>query len=101
MKKILFLLLFCGMSLAAAAFAESPVNGQPIPESRLDKKYYSQANKTSIKHLNQARAYRDRGRYELARQSYLQALSVCADNTTLQVIQRELNGVELLLRTMR
>lgn len=52
-------------------------------------------------YLRQARRFRSEGRYELARQSYLQALSICPDPKTVHVLQRELDGVELLLRTMR
>lgn len=52
-------------------------------------------------YLEEARQYREQGRYELARQSYVQALSTCRNSAVLEVIQRELAGVELLLRTMR
>ena len=63
--------------------------------------YLSDANEHSLVYLGQARQFREQGRYELARQRYLQALSICADDQTLGIIKRELNGVELLLRTMR
>ncbi|WP_165071641.1 hypothetical protein [Desulfovibrio sp. ZJ200] len=55
----------------------------------------------SAQYLEQARAYRAQGRYELARQSYAQALSTCQSSEALAVIKHELGGVELLLRTMR
>ncbi|MDR1660796.1 MAG: tetratricopeptide repeat-containing protein [Desulfovibrio sp.] len=55
----------------------------------------------SEKFLDQARAYRAKGRYELARQSYAQALSTCRSNEGMAVIRHEMGGVELLLRTMR
>lgn len=55
----------------------------------------------SARYLKQAREYRAQGRYELARQSYAQALSTCQSNEALAVIKHELGGVELLLRTMR
>ncbi|MDR2055149.1 MAG: hypothetical protein LBQ10_04700 [Desulfovibrio sp.] len=51
--------------------------------------------------LEQAREYRAKGRYELARQSYAQALSTCRSNEEMAVIRHEMGGVELLLRTMR
>lgn len=63
--------------------------------------YLDQANKSSLTYLAQARSFRENGRYELARQRYLQALSICADDQTLNIIKRELSGVEMLLRTMR
>jgi hypothetical protein len=55
----------------------------------------------SKKFLRRAREYRAGGRYELARQSYAQALSTCRSNEEMAVIQHEMGGVELLLRTMR
>ena len=55
----------------------------------------------SAKYLKQARLYRDQGRYELARQSYTQALSTCRSAADLAIIEKELGGIELLLRTMR
>ncbi|MDR3357887.1 MAG: hypothetical protein LBN96_03310 [Desulfovibrio sp.] len=55
----------------------------------------------SEKFLEQAREYRAAGRYELARQSYAQALSTCRSNKEMAVIRHEMGGVELLLRTMR
>lgn len=55
----------------------------------------------SVDYLEQARQFRDAGRYELARQAYAQALSTCRDNANLEIIKRELAGVELLIRTMR
>lgn len=58
-------------------------------------------NSLSRTYLKQARSYRAAGRYELARQSYAQALAVCADTKSLDVIRRELAGVELLIRNMR
>lgn len=55
----------------------------------------------SLDFLDEARDYRSSGRYELARQSYVQALSICSDGPTLNIIKRELEGINLLLRTMR
>ena len=55
----------------------------------------------SIQYLQEARNYRAEGKYELARQSYAQALSTCRSNANLEVIKRELAGTELLIRTMR
>lgn len=55
----------------------------------------------SVAYLQQARQYRDEGRYDLARQSYAQALSTCRSNANLEIIKHELAGCELLIRTMR
>ena len=62
---------------------------------------FGQGPDISANYLKEAREYRKQGRYELARQSYAQALSTCRSNANLNIIKRELAGVELLLRTMR
>ena len=62
---------------------------------------FGQGPDISATYLEEAREYRKQGRYELARQSYAQALSTCRNNAGLDIIKRELAGVELLLRTMR
>lgn len=55
----------------------------------------------SIEYLEQARKYRSEGRYELARESYALALSTSRNNANLGIIEHELAGTELLIRTMR
>ena len=65
------------------------------------KRSADQGPSISAKYLKQARAYRDQGRFELARQSYAQALSTCRSAEELEVIEKEMGGIELLLRTMR
>ena len=77
------------------------IDAQARREAKERANYLSEANEHSLAYLGQARQFREQGRYELARQRYLQALSICADDQTLSIIKRELNGVELLLRTMR
>lgn len=52
-------------------------------------------------YVEKGRQYREDGRFELARQSYLLALSTCRDDADLAIIKRELAGVELEIRTMR
>ena len=96
------------LALPAAALGDgmsSYSNGQSDAQAKREAKeranYLSEANEHSLAYLGQARQFREQGRYELARQRYLQALSICADDQTLSIIKRELNGVELLLRTMR
>jgi len=80
---------------------QSRYDAQAQKDAKEKSKYLATANKYSLNYLRQARDFRVRGRYELARQRYLQALSICADEKTVEIIKRELNGVELLLRTMR
>ncbi|MBQ7607013.1 MAG: hypothetical protein IJU76_03455 [Desulfovibrionaceae bacterium] len=55
----------------------------------------------SSRYLYEARKYRAQGRYELARQSYVLALSICGSPRRLQTIRQELDGLELMLRTLR
>jgi hypothetical protein len=55
----------------------------------------------SARYLKMARNYREDGRYELARQAYLQALSTSRSNEDTAIIRHELGAIELLLRTMR
>ena len=71
-----------------------PVSCQAVESS-------SSTNALSRQYLKEARAFRQQGRYELARQSYVQALSVCHDRKEYETIKQELNGIEMLLRTMR
>ena len=96
------------LALAAPAHADgvsSYSSGQSDTQAQRAAKdkanYLSEANEHSLAYLGQARQFREQGRYELARQRYLQALSICADEKTVEILKRELNGVELLLRTMR
>ncbi len=53
------------------------------------------------RYLAEARRYRSQGRYELARQSYLLALSIAPREKEVSIIRKELEGLELLLRTLR
>lgn len=50
---------------------------------------------------NMARTYKTQMRYEMARQHYLLALATCRSDETVQRIQRELQIVELQLRSLR
>ena len=88
------------LALPAAVLADgmsSYSNGQSDAQAKREAKertsYLSEANEHSLAYLGQARYFREQGRYELARQRYLQALSICADDQTLSIIKRELNGV--------
>lgn len=98
MKKIIAtcLLLCAAFAFVPIASAEiiggTPIQGDPTVGRGAD---------VSVDYLLQARKYRDEGRYELARQSYAQAISVCRNTANLEIIRRELAGVELLIRTMR
>lgn len=86
--------------LAFASYVNTPaepIGGTPI----YGMPTVGRGEDISVAYLLQARAFRDQGRYELARQSYALALSTCRNSANLEIIKRELAGVELLIRTMR
>ena len=93
---VLLLILFAAGSGCASRGVSSSANsesaGQSIGNSGTD---------ISVQYLKQARTYRAQGRYDLARQSYAKALATCQSNANLAVIEHELAGTELLIRTMR
>ncbi|MBE6442800.1 MAG: hypothetical protein E7022_10915 [Desulfovibrio desulfuricans] len=96
--------LLTGVPAAAdslSAYGNAPDDAQARREAKERRKYLDEAREHSLRYLEEARQFRTEGRYELARQRYLQALSICTDNQTLFILKRELDGVELLLRTMR
>ena len=88
----LFITCLIGLPLAAPAAlaAEAP-----------QKATVGEGEDISLYYLDQARVWRDSGRYELARQAYAQALSTCRNTANMEIIKQELEGVELLIRTMR
>lgn len=53
------------------------------------------------RYLAEGEKFRNQNRYELARQSYAQALSICNDGRDIASAKQGLNTIELLLRTMR
>lgn len=55
----------------------------------------------TTRHWNIARKYKTQMRFELAKQHLLLALSACRSDITMQRIQRELQIVELQIRSMR
>lgn len=75
--------------------------GQATSASNEQTATVGESEDISLYYLDQARYWRDSGRYELSRQAYAQALSTCRNNANLEIIKRELEGVELLIRTMR
>lgn len=94
-KHIFSLPAACGLACAlllSPVFLSAPA--QAVEAS-------SSTNALSRQYVKEARAFRAQGRYELARQSYVQALSVCHNPVEYETIKQELNGIEMLLRTMR
>jgi uncharacterized glyoxalase superfamily metalloenzyme YdcJ len=57
--------------------------------------------KATMRHWKQARDYERQMRYELARQHYLLALASCRSTSAQTQLQRELESVDLQIRTMR
>lgn len=96
----LLLVVLCIVVCVACARARRDSSGKTVlTKTEVEALNFNHSH--SRAYLQQARAYRAQGRYELSRQSYVQALSICSDGPTLKVIQRELEGINLLLRTMR
>lgn len=96
MRKLFLLSLATLFITSAPAWCE-PIGGYPITGNPT----VSKNTDLSVKFIEQARKYRDEGRLELARQSYALAISTCHNNANLEIIRRELAGVELMIRTMR
>lgn len=94
-SQIILTAILCAC-LYGTSMAE-PIGGTPIPP----KPTITRGGDISVAYLMQARKFRDEGRYELSRQAYAQAISTCRNNSNLEIIKRELAGVELLIRTMR
>lgn len=96
-KKTMVLALFLLLGAPGAGALAEPIPGAPFS----GKPTIGRGEDISVVYLEQARNYRDQGRYELARQSYAQAISTCRNEANLEIIKWELAGVELLIRTMR
>lgn len=64
-----------------------------------DERPYDTADTTV--HWDKARQYQRQQRFELARQHYLLALATCRTEETRDRLQRELQIIDLQLRTMR
>ncbi len=80
-------LLLCAPAFAAGLIGN--FDSLP-PDTRLTRKHWAAA-----------RDYQRQMRYELARQHYLLALSACRSSETQEQLKRELETVDLQIRTMR
>lgn len=95
MRQLLFILFFCLVCTSPAlAQSQSYYSGLGLQNRH-------HGPDVSEDYLDQARDYRDAGRLELARQSYALALSTCLSTTNLEIIKREMDAVELMLRSLR
>lgn len=88
------------------ASAESAVSAESAaPPARQVKKPRSDAvprdSGETVRYWKMARKYKNQMRYELARQHYLLALASSRSDQTVQRIQRELQIVELQIRSLR
>ncbi|HIX41492.1 hypothetical protein [uncultured Desulfovibrio sp.] len=90
MKTTLVCTLAAALLLAAAPAFCATVSGGSDNSKSLCRRYLAEGEK-----------FRTQNRYELARQSYAQALSVCNDGRDIATAKQGLNTIELLLRTMR
>lgn len=98
MRHLILLFFACWLALCSPAVSQGLSAYEAPPQGRSSRNQGPNISKT---YLDAARQYREEGRYELARQSYTQALATCRNNEELEIIKHELAGVELLLRSMR
>ena len=85
--------LFCGFAFAQPGHTQAAGARAPI-----DKRADTQA---TIHNWKLARDYERQMRYELARQHYLLALASCRSEATQTQLRRELESIDLQIRTMR
>ena len=82
--------LLCGFAPAQAAASDQSAVFDSLEDT-----------KATAHNWQQARDYERQMRYELARQHYLLALASCRSESTQAQLRRELESVDLQIRTMR
>jgi hypothetical protein len=87
--------LICGFAFAQPASARTDVIMPGIVYDRLTD------TRATTQNWKLARDYERQMRYELARQHYLLALAACRTESTQMQLRRELESVDLQIRTMR
>ena len=94
-------LCLCGCVLLGGFACARPAS-EPAIESAQSAVYDHLADtRATAHHWQQARDYERQMRYELARQQYLLALAACRSAPTQEQLRRELESVDLQIRTMR
>jgi len=87
--------LLCGLAFARPEPAQAAAAVPGIVYDRLTD------TKATAHNWKLARDYERQMRYELARQHYLLALAACRSESTQMQLRRELESVDLQIRTMR
>jgi hypothetical protein len=87
--------LLCGFAFAQPNPAQAASSGQSAVFDRLAD------TKVTVHNWKLARDYERQMRYELARQHYLLALASCRSASTQEQLRRELESIDLQIRTMR
>ena len=94
--------LTLALALAGCASKEEPAsvgNTHTAPEANVALTVH---NPISLLNYRQARTYAAQGRYELAREHYLLAYAAAEGDGALRgMLQREIKGVDMMLRTLR
>lgn len=85
------LTVICALAVAVPVPAGSDVNFDSLPPD----------TGLTRRHWVTARDYQRQMRYELARQHYVLALAACRNSRTQAQLKRELEGVDLQIRSMR
>lgn len=102
-------LLGCGLSVNVQAvdLHEQPIGGAGVSMDACTSSSFKNPDRllgdapVAEAYWQKAHAYRNAGRFEMARQQYLLALSACHTEECKNRVQRELQTVDLLIRTMR
>jgi hypothetical protein len=87
--------LLCAFAFAQPGSARAAAAGPSIVFDRMTD------TKATVHNWKLARDYEQQMRYELARQHYLLALASCRSESTQMQLRRELESVDLQIRTMR
>lgn len=93
----LVLLSLCAPAVAATLTTDSP----PRQARKTTKVAVPKDSRETSRYLAMARNYKNQMRYEMARQYYLLALAGSNSQASVERIQRELQVVELQIRSLR
>lgn len=98
--RVLTILLGCSLipALAGCGLFSSGADKNPRPGSEVA---LLAENPVSLNNYRAAREYALAGRYELAREHYLLAYAAAADGPLKDMLERELEAADLMIRTLR
>ena len=98
---VALLLVLASSPASAVNLWDQPIESASVGPSSNNPDRLPRDSQQVAYHWKQARDYQNLRRYELARQHFLLALSACRSEDTRDRLQRELQIVDLQLRTLR